>query len=29
LRCSTSARRASRMRSSMVPVGTGVCIGVK
>src|SRR5258706_13556997 len=28
LRCSTSARRASRMRSRTVPVGTGVCIGV-
>src|SRR5579871_6726278 len=28
LRCSTSARRASRIRSSTVPVVTGVCIGV-
>src|SRR5437762_7439650 len=28
LRCSTSARRASRMRSRTVPVGTGVCMTV-
>src|SRR5882724_11821970 len=28
LRCSTSARRASRMRSRTVPVGTGVCMSV-
>src|SRR5215467_4677152 len=29
LRCSTSARRASRMRSRTVPVETGVCMSVR